>query len=728
MKKDSFVLRLLLEWFLICLGVQSSLYCLTTTYGLILPPAVLILVPVLALLFCLLFNGKIGKFYALGALGLLMLLAWLLREEIVEGFRNLWGTLGSIYVKGYDMFRDYLPQEETSPEAVGPALVSLAVLQTYLCALSVRLWKRSAPVGLVLLLGIAPCFVLLDTHPDLLPLLASVFSVLTLSFSQSARRRETGEASKALLLSALLVGALLGLMLLVFPQKSYSPPITWTELTQKMSRWEQEQNNRGNANAGLAGNPNEIDLNTLGSLPNRPITALYLNSSVETYLYLRGASYESFDGNHWSRGPLWEGDGSVAYPYLGMPGEATLSVETYNTEAVLFTTYQLTTLPGGVIFADAYVENTEELDSYSMRFTLKPKAAQLNQAYDNWVKARCLEVPEQTRNAVLDWWNRVDGREGPTERVTTVQMGDEVTTIIGYDTVNIKAFAQSVATQVSQTARYSRSPARVPAGRDFCEWFLNEAEEGYCVHYATACTALLRALGIPARYVSGYVCSVPANRRTEVTVLQAHAWVEIWSDGRWVVVEPTPDEATEFTGRISIGGDTPPETTEIPAPPPSEELTDPPPIVKPHETETAEHQLPEGTETAETHAPGPSKTPEKEVDLTGYWIFLGLVGFAALVLARRALILKLRQRRIRRAKGNAKGRLLYRYLLRLHRLGHNPVPPEATEIAKKAAFSQHELEEDELLLLRQFYGKQCYLLRYYSFWKRVWCKYVLAVI
>ncbi len=729
MKRDSFLLRLLLEWVLICAGVLCSLYCLTTAFSLTMPTAVLILVPILALAFCLLFNGKVGKFYALGVLGLLLLLAWLLRAELVEGFRNLWGTLGSIFARGYDLVRDYLPQEETSPEDIGPALVSLAVLQTYVCALSVRLWKRTAPVGLMLLLSIAPCFILLDTHPSLLPLLTAVFVVLALSFSQSSRRRETGDASKAILLSALLSVAVLGLLLLIFPQKTYSPPITWNELTSKLSRWEQAQNIRGNTNAGLAGNPDEIDLETLGSLPNRPITALYVTSTKESYLYLRGSSYMSFDGKLWTRGEVWEGDGRAAYPYLGKPGEAVLSIETYNTERALFTAYQIVELPGGSVYSDAYVQNTEEVDSYSMRFTLDPDPVTPDETYNAWVYAHCLEVPEQTRNAVLAWWKQVDGRDAPTERVTTVVTGDESLILSEpLDPVKTEAFAQSVAAQVSQTARYSRNPPRVPVGRDFCDWFLNDAEEGYCVHYATACTALLRSLGIPARYVSGYVSSVPANRRTELTVLQAHAWVEIWSGGRWVVVEPTPDDATEFTGRIPLGGETQPETTNSPVPPPSEELTDPPPIVSPHETESGEHRLPDSTETEETHASGPSKTPEKKVDMTGYWIFLGLVSFVGLVLVRRILILKLRQRRIRRARGNARARLLYRYLVRLHKLGNNPVPPEATEIAKKAAFSQHELDEEELIRMRQFYDKQRYLLQYYGFWKRVWCRYVLAVI
>ena len=44
-----------------------------------------------------------------------------------------------------------------------------------------------------------------------------------------------------------------------------------------------------------------------------------------------------------------------------------------------------------------------------------------------------------------------------------------------------------------------------PEGADFATWFLQEAKSGYCVHFATTGTVLLRALGIPARYAEGYI-------------------------------------------------------------------------------------------------------------------------------------------------------------------------------------------------------------------------------
>lgn len=53
--------------------------------------------------------------------------------------------------------------------------------------------------------------------------------------------------------------------------------------------------------------------------------------------------------------------------------------------------------------------------------------------------------------------------------------------------------------------RYDLNPGILPGGKDFVEYFLNENKKGYCVHFATAGAVILRAMGIPARYVEGYV-------------------------------------------------------------------------------------------------------------------------------------------------------------------------------------------------------------------------------
>jgi transglutaminase-like putative cysteine protease len=64
---------------------------------------------------------------------------------------------------------------------------------------------------------------------------------------------------------------------------------------------------------------------------------------------------------------------------------------------------------------------------------------------------------------------------------------------------------------------------------------------GVCQDFTHATLSLLRAAGIPARYVSGYLhTEEPAMGRTVTG--ESHAWVEYW-DGSWHAVDPTNDRS-----------------------------------------------------------------------------------------------------------------------------------------------------------------------------------------
>ena len=48
----------------------------------------------------------------------------------------------------------------------------------------------------------------------------------------------------------------------------------------------------------------------------------------------------------------------------------------------------------------------------------------------------------------------------------------------------------------------------------------------------------MRTLGIPARYVSGYLCPQRDSEVGESSAGESHAWLEFW-DGDWVPADPT---------------------------------------------------------------------------------------------------------------------------------------------------------------------------------------------
>lgn len=107
---------------------------------------------------------------------------------------------------------------------------------------------------------------------------------------------------------------------------------------------------------------------------------------------------------------------------------------------------------------------------------------------------------------------------------------------------------------------YSKQPP--PLGSDPVDDFLFNTRTGYCEHYASSFTVLMRAAGIPARVVTGYYGGEynQAGSYLVVRQSQAHAWSEIWVQGQgWHRVDPTAvipdhrilDSADNIVGQLN---------------------------------------------------------------------------------------------------------------------------------------------------------------------------------
>lgn len=115
-------------------------------------------------------------------------------------------------------------------------------------------------------------------------------------------------------------------------------------------------------------------------------------------------------------------------------------------------------------------------------------------------------------------------------------------------------YAEAVTVYLESQMSYSLKLDRLPAGADPIEYALTVSHEGYCMHFASAATMLLREGGVPARYVSGYAVDTSAFKKNEETGryeaevgdFMAHAWVEIYLDHiGWVPIEVTPGSSLE---------------------------------------------------------------------------------------------------------------------------------------------------------------------------------------
>jgi len=263
----------------------------------------------------------------------------------------------------------------------------------------------------------------------------------------------------------------------------------------------------------------------------------------------------------------------------------------------------------------------------------------------------------------------------------------------------------AVAGFIRGSAEYSLSPGTVPEGEDFVLYFLQYMESGFCIHFATAATLMLRSLGVPARFTTGYVFTVPVSYVGQTVTLtdeNAHAWVEVfYDDVGWLHLEVTP------------GGEETVIPHSFPHTPGGEEFIEGPDL---------SNQL------------GGSQFMGNPEDLwylddggfgtSGQGAFLGNQGgvgagaaaaavlglepwqfnlllkvfFVALILislpVRRHLILKHRKKRFTQPDTNAAVISMWRYIEKISRSEAVP-PSDIEELALKARFSPHRLSPDE---------------------------------
>jgi transglutaminase-like putative cysteine protease len=169
----------------------------------------------------------------------------------------------------------------------------------------------------------------------------------------------------------------------------------------------------------------------------------------------------------------------------------------------------------------ALVVNAEQYTVVSM--APKPTAGQLwaaEDAYPDWVANKYLALPEVPQ-AVTDLAQQLVDEAGATTRY------DKALVIQEY----LRRFV------------YDLEVEPPPLDRDVVEYFLFEAQRGYCDYTATAMVVMLRSVGVASRYAQGF-----GQGRFDydagvyvVTDQNRHAWPEVYFPALgWVEFEPTP--------------------------------------------------------------------------------------------------------------------------------------------------------------------------------------------
>ncbi len=236
-------------------------------------------------------------------------------------------------------------------------------------------------------------------------------------------------------------------------------------------------------------------------------------------LYWRGPVFWEFDGRQWrgsyySRNLLADGqpeENNSVWRY-------TIQLEPTEQHWIFALDYPVTIPRGTRLTMDYQLysrRSITQLKSYDMvsnpDFVDSPTLSNIH-------RGSALELPEGFNPQTLELVNRW--------RQETPSDVDFINRVLGH-------FNQ-------QEFYYTLNPPLL--SRHTVDEFLFETRSGFCEHYASAFTVMMRMAGIPARIVTGYQGGWHNTIGNYLLIRQsdAHAWSEVWLPGTgWTRVDPT---------------------------------------------------------------------------------------------------------------------------------------------------------------------------------------------
>ncbi len=244
--------------------------------------------------------------------------------------------------------------------------------------------------------------------------------------------------------------------------------------------------------------------------------------------YWRAITFDQFDGQRWSRGPASHDPGPPDWQPRGTVFDYSILLQPGPQPWLVALDISRPAGPAGRMMADFHLEQPQPPD--------QPLLYRLQA----WPEAR--REPEHPRH--LASLLQLPARGNPRSRALGEQLRQQEPDLQ-------RRVGQLLARFRQQPYRYSLKPAAT--GPDSVDDFLFDTREGFCIHYASAMTFVLRAAGIPARIVAGYQGGElnPDGAFLTIRQFDAHAWLEYWLPGTgWQSADPTRQVAPE---RIRLG-------------------------------------------------------------------------------------------------------------------------------------------------------------------------------
>ena len=737
---------------------------------------------------------------------LCLLVCFLLRKELFQSLRYVVLELSQKFSDAYAGIAPLDIGTGRNPKPDATAVFILAGLLTELCVHWTVLRRQTLlPSAGLCLASLTLCCLDLSSFSQAGPILLMLAGLLLLSLTQGARRSgaDTGR------LTALLappVALVLGLLCLCNPQAGYvrSP---WSDGLEgrvmntlaRLPFLTMENGTLEFSSLGLSAylKTSAVSLQNVGPKTNTGQPVMEVLSGKNGPLYLRGASLGDYTGSTWQAISGQEREDAGIQLWDSAPlwvlENRSVSIRTGQISGVLYTPYAVSAVSTkdgqtGQLCYDICRKNTDRCSQYTVFYGdtgwnptgVSGDSLQVLNAMTTYQSTALLDLAAwsgerfSVSSTALKWdtmgsWlqanrdyaafaqSQYTSLPARTRRGLTAILRQE-----GLDQVSghsrgipdraAQAFA--VADFVRSSAHYDLNTKKMPVGQDFVLWFLNDSDTGYCVHFASAPVALLRALDIPARYVVGYLVEGQQGQWVTVTTDDAHAWAEFYLPGLgWVPLEATPGTATTGFSRNLPVSERPPVTETTPETVPETTLESTAPEIPTTQTEEAPStettapvsSVPEASRDTVTFPESGSSlsggdsangtgTPQGPSLLSRIGaVLLRLLpyvlwplGIGGALYLRRWAILSLRRKRLRSLDENRAAVRLYLRLQKLSRVTGLSLPKELTLLAQRARFSQHYLTRQELHPLYRFQSVLIGELKKRPLLRRLWDQWILV--
>lgn len=485
---------------------------------------------------------------------------------------DAFGNNSHILLKYYQLL-----SEETALQDLSIFLVLLTALCSCLAYL---LLKVSGFLSVMLWGAIALTVICLDISSDIqAKVMLAAGLVCSGTYGAYFGRKYAGMQNRNMLACVACAGAFImaGILSAVtgmlFPADSYQQNPILMEVKEDLAAHLEEMRYGGK------------EINTLpkGNLQKAEIwegsekIALVVTEDEPQSLYLRGFVGGRYSSNKWEdldRSIYYENrdlfywlheDGLSADTQMAtlrkMLTEARLEEKTFSVSVTnemanreyLYTPYELIQLDGKTLENDG--------DSYQKAKGILGAKEYAFETYGNLVK----DFPQLVSEGYIHlassedaWYAEAESHYNAFVYENYTELPDDLKQLfqqeLGYDAsdreehVNYYSAIQKIRKYLEKHMTYGNYCEALPQEQDFVQFFLEESKIGNPVHYATAAALMFRYYGIPSRYVEGYVITpedikdLSGKSVVEVPGTNGHAWVEIYIDGLgWVPIEMTPE-------------------------------------------------------------------------------------------------------------------------------------------------------------------------------------------